>query len=491
MIKILLAGILMSIALSPASWAQDTLRVDPIDSVGNESLWKGFTRYDFQLGSRSVRLVAPSEPLPDNPWIWRARFPDWHTEADSILVSKGFHLVYLNTDNEYGSPGALSAWDQLYAHMTEKYQLNKKVALMGVSRGGLFIYNWAKTNPEKVACIYAEAPVCDFKSWPMGTTGKGSAEDWDRLKKAYGFQSDEEALSYQNNPIDNLEPLARAKVPILHMIGLVDRVVPPENNTFPLVDQYIRLGGIATVVPCTEGPQNLEGHHFEIQTPKYVADFIMYHTVKNRPLDASVYHQLGSGIQNSRAQFELKKQGRVAFLGGSITYNGGWRDSVTTYLTQQFPDTKLDFIPAGISSMGSTPSAFRLERDILSKGQVDLLFLEAAVNDATNERTDVEQVRAVEGIVRHLRSSNPAMDIIVMHFVDPDKMKMYRAGVEPGVITNHNRVAKFYRLPVINLAKEVTDRIDHGEFTWEHDFKNLHPSPFGQGSLREFNNSIS
>jgi sialidase-1 len=31
------------------------------------------------------------------------------------------------------------------------------------------------------------------------------------------------------------------------------------------------------------------------------------------------------------------------------------------------------------------------------------------------------------------------------------------------------------------LAKEVTERINNKEFTWENDFKNLHPSPFGQG----------
>jgi sialidase-1 len=69
----------------------------------------------------------------------------------------------------------------------------------------------------------------------------------------------------------------------------------------------------------------------------------------------------------------------------------------------------------------------------------------------------------------------------MMHFVDPGKMKDYREGREPEVITNHNKVAKHYEIPTINLAKEVTERIDHGEFTWETDFKNLHPSPFGQG----------
>ena len=131
--------------------------------------------------------------------------------------------------------------------------------------------------------------------------------------------------------------------------------------------------------------------------------------------------------------------------------------------------------------MGSTPSSFRLQRDVISQGRIDLLFLEAAVNDATNGRSTQEQIRGMEGVVRNLRSTNPMADIIIMHFVDPDKMNDYRQGMEPEVISNHNKVAQHYGIPTINLAKEVTDRIDNQEFSWEDDFKDLHPSPFGQG----------
>jgi sialidase-1 len=66
-----------------------------------------------------------------------------------------------------------------------------------------------------------------------------------------------------------------------------------------------------------------------------------------------------------------------------------------------------------------------------------------------------------------------------MHFVDPDKMADYRKSMIPPEIENHEKVAAHYHIPAIHLAKEVTDRIDNGEFTWENDFKNLHPSPFG------------
>ncbi len=198
-------------------------------------------------------------------------------------------------------------------------------------------------------------------------------------------------------------------------------------------------------------------------------------------LPSHYYHTFRSGLHNSYLKFTHQKKGRVAFLGGSITHNPGWRDSVRKHLEHRFPETDFDFIAAGIPSMGSTPGAFRLQRDVLKNGPVDLLFEEAAVNDATNGRSSQEPIRGMEGIVRHARTANPATDIVIMYFVDPDKMESYRQGQIPEVIENHEKVAEHYNIPTINLALEVTERIDAGEFNWEDDFRDLHPSPFGQG----------
>jgi sialidase-1 len=82
------------------------------------------------------------------------------------------------------------------------------------------------------------------------------------------------------------------------------------------------------------------------------------------------------------------------------------------------------------------------------------------------------------------------MDMVIMHFVDEQKMETYRNGNVPVEIRTPEKVAAHYHIPTIHLAHEVTDRIDNGEFNWEDDFRNLHPSPFGQGvyasSIRQF-----
>lgn len=449
---------------------------------GKSTVWHGFTKYDFQIDRRNARIVVPEKAAPGKPWVWRARFPDWHYQMDSILIRKGFHLVYIDTDELLGSPGCVEIWNGFYNYLTTQYGFNKKVALEGVSRGGLYVFNFAKKYPERISAIYAEAPICDFKSWPAGKGfSKGDPESWKLLLKAYNFKTEQEALNYKDNPIDNLENLAAAKVPLLFQIGLHDSIVPPDENTYILANKYIRLGGPAMIYPNTLSKQSLQGHHFPIDDVKGSADFIRNSFPEINPkLESKNYHTFRSKMHNAQIVFEREKKGRVAFLGGSITAMNGWRDSICNYLQKRFPDTKFDFIAAGIPSFGSTPGAFRFERDVLKNGKVDLLFEEAAVNDRVNGFGPETQILGMEGIVRHARESNPAMDMVIMHFVDPDKMAEYRKGITPPEIQNHEKVAAHYQISTINLAKEVTDRIDNGEFTWENDFKNLHPSPFGQ-----------
>jgi sialidase-1 len=449
---------------------------------GVKSKWKGFLRYDFEFKGRACRLVCPDKPAQDNPWIWNARFPDWHTDIDSILLTRGFYVTNINTDEFNGSPAGVAIWDEYFRYLTTTYKLDNQVALEGISRGGLYVYNFAKKYPWRISCIYAEAPVCDIKSWPGGFgQGKGSRDDWQLVMKSYNFNDEAEAKAFKDNPIDNLDQLAAEKVPVLHMIGLNDKIVPPDENTFLLIERYVKLGGIATIVPCNRGKQELEGHHFDIETPALAADFIIKNTRAFRiKLPSADFHKYRGGLKRSATIFSNEKKGRVAFLGGSITFNHGWRDSVSNYIRKRFPETSFEFINAGIPSFGSLPDAFRFYNDVISKGRIDLLFVEAAVNDRTNGYPEVEQIRSMEGIVRQAKTVNPLTDIVFMYFADPDKINDFNKGIIPPEIINHEKVASYYNIPSLNLAKEVTGRINNREFTWKGDFIDLHPSPFGQ-----------
>lgn len=444
---------------------------------GEKSDWKGFERFDFEVDGKPAYVVRPKHAAPGNPWVWRARFPNFHIKADLILLERGFHIARINTDGMLGSTKALNHWTAFYDYVTQR-GLAKKCALEGVSRGGLFVYRFASKWPDRVACIYCDTPVCDINSWPGGKgQGRGSAATWERCLKEHGL-TEETAKTFLDIPLHSLEPIAAAKIPILHIISMNDVIVPPTENTLPLAETYTKLGGTIDVMRVEKGTEKSGGHHFTHPNPLRVADFIESHAHANP--SSKDHFQTRGPLIDCMNKFETEKTGRVVFLGGSITtMQNGWRDQTAKYLQARFPETKFEFIDAGISSTGTTPGAFRLVRDVLSKGKVDLLFEEAAVNDLHNRRSTTEVIRGMEGIIRHARTADPKMGIVMMHFVDPKHIADYKSGKTPMVIQNHEKVAAHYNVSTINLAKEVHDRITAGQFDWKNDFKNCHPSPMG------------
>ena len=191
------------------------------------------------------------------------------------------------------------------------------------------------------------------------------------------------------------------------------------------------------------------------------------------------------GLQNARIQFEQKKTGRVAFIGGSITQMNGYRPMVSDWLQQRFPDTKFEFINAGISSTCSHTGAFRLDEHILSKGRIDLLFAEFAVNDdqdAQHSRRGC--ILGMEGIVRQVKTKQPLCDVVVTHFVNPNMLEQIQAGKTPMPIEAHEDVLKHYGVSSLYLARELADRIKAGTLTWAK-FGGTHPKPAGNAIAKQ------
>ena len=189
--------------------------------------------------------------------------------------------------------------------------------------------------------------------------------------------------------------------------------------------------------------------------------------------------QFRGNLDNARAVFEKTKKGHVAFMGGSITEMNGYRPMVCEILKQRFPETAFTFTDAGIASTCSTTGAFRLDRDVLGKGPVDLFFVEFAVNDDQDAaHTRAECIRGMEGIIRHARKVNPNMDIVVTFFVNEGMVKTLQSGGTLLTVEAHETVAKHYDVSTINLAKEAAEEITAGALTWKQ-YGGVHPAPYG------------
>ncbi len=232
---------------------------------GKVGKWNGFAIHNFKLDGRNCRLVVPDKPAGGRPWVWRARFFGHEPQADIALLKKGFHVAYIEVGGLYGAPPAVRIWDGFHKYLTTEHKLAPKAALEGMSRGGLIIYNWAAKNPDKVSCIYGDAPVCDIRSWP-GKKGRDCL-------KVYGITVDQLA-DFKENPIDHLAPLAKANIPLLIVAGDADKVVPMKENALVMQERYKKLGGQFILIT-----KKGVGHHpHSLKDPAPIVEFILEHT---------------------------------------------------------------------------------------------------------------------------------------------------------------------------------------------------------------------
>lgn len=187
------------------------------------------------------------------------------------------------------------------------------------------------------------------------------------------------------------------------------------------------------------------------------------------------------GVSNFIAKMEKERKAHVAFLGGSITQNAsGHTKMVPEWLKTHWPSVEFTFTSAGLGSTCSTTGAFRLDRDILSKGPVDLLIVEFAVNDDQDAMHDaITAKRGLEGIIRQYFTANPTGDVISVQFVNPAILAKLQAGEEAVSVAAHREVARHYGLPIVDVGRALAGEIAAGKMTWERDYKDTHPNQIG------------
>ncbi len=181
------------------------------------------------------------------------------------FLAAGIAIAGIDVGESYGSPAGRALYSALHRELTEKRGLSKKACLLARSRGGLMLYSWACANVTKVACIAGIYPVCNPASYP----------GIDNAASAYGLTPAllREQLA-QHNPIELLTPLAKAGVPIFHIHGDVDKVVPLEANSGAVAARYKELGGkMQLVIPPGQG-HNMWPGFFQCQK---LVDFIINH----------------------------------------------------------------------------------------------------------------------------------------------------------------------------------------------------------------------
>jgi len=219
---------------------------------------------DVLVGGRAGFVLEPVAPAPGTarPWVLYAPtfsrvLPDGTTAwLFAALVRRGLTVGGMDVGESYGSPAGRCLYDLYYDHVVARFGLDTVVRLLPQSRGGLMLYPWAAERPERIERIGGIFPVCDLRSFPGVEVAAA----------AYGLATGELTASLaSHNPVDLAESLARAGVPVLHVHGDSDVVVPLEHNSAALQQRYRAWGGTMDLVVVPGQGHEVTPELFEAQ----------------------------------------------------------------------------------------------------------------------------------------------------------------------------------------------------------------------------------
>jgi pimeloyl-ACP methyl ester carboxylesterase len=198
-----------------------------------------FDRYDAttdsQWGLTGMAVIVPKSAAPGKPWVFRAASIGRDAAVDQALLARGFHIVVAPLTTQSGA--VRTQWDATYKRMVD-HGFSKKPVMEGAGTAAGEAYAWAIENPEKVSCVYAENPAL-------------------------------RSLMSKAQPLEHLDSLAKAGVPLIHVCGSLDPWL--ESQTRIAETRYKQLGGQIRVI-IDEGKAHLPTGP---RDPKPVVDFIL------------------------------------------------------------------------------------------------------------------------------------------------------------------------------------------------------------------------
>jgi hypothetical protein len=182
-----------------------------------------------------MAVIVPKVAAPGKPWVFRADPIARDSAVDQALLARGFHIVVAPLVAQAGP--VRQQWDATYKRLVD-HGFSKKPVMEGAGTAAGEAYAWAIENPDKVSCLYVENPAL-------------------------------RSLMAKSPPIDHLDALAKAGVPIIHACGSLDPWL--EGQTRVVEKRYKDLGGRMTVI-VDEG----KGHYPTApRDPKPVVDLIL------------------------------------------------------------------------------------------------------------------------------------------------------------------------------------------------------------------------
>lgn len=219
--------------------------------------WNGFELREESLVGREVIVVVPEKP--NGKWALKTEYFGAFPAAEIELLKKGYYLAHIKNITRWHEWEDTDARAALCDYMHEKYGVEKRCVIVGMSCGGMQGIYFAAKYPEKVSCMYLDAPVVNLLSCPAGL-GRGTDELFAEFKE-HKKMDVADLIGWRGHPLDYIPELVKNKIPVILVCGDSDTVVPYEENGRLLNDAYTAAGvEIKTIIKkgCDHHPHGLE-----------------------------------------------------------------------------------------------------------------------------------------------------------------------------------------------------------------------------------------
>lgn len=238
--------------------------------------WNGFLCETFEFEGYPAWVVFPCDEKRKGKLAIKTEYKNAFPQAIEIpLLEAGYHVCFIKNKSRFGDEEDLARKARFIRYVQGKYSLDDKCVPVGMSCGGLIAIRLAATYPELISCLYLDAPVINYMSWPCGFgIGKGANDNHNEIINALSLSSVAEVLAYPGMPLYLIPTLLKHRIPMVMVAGDSDAVVPYCENGVFLQNAY-ELAGIPIEVYIKQGCNH---HPHGLTNPEPALKFILKHS---------------------------------------------------------------------------------------------------------------------------------------------------------------------------------------------------------------------
>jgi len=242
-------------------------------------VWNGFQMESLVFEGQEACVVFPHDGTANGRLALKTVY--WNAFPGAVevpLLERGFHLCFVKNETRWARDVDLDRAARFVRFVAQTYELSERIVPVGMSCGGLVAIKFAAKYPELVSCLYLDAPLLNYLSYPC-RFGEGTISDAEKEKvlqellTALKLDSVSRLIGYREMPLDKIPQLIANRIPVIMVAGGSDTVVPYCENGALLQKAYEQAG---LECPVYIKPE-CEHHPHGLENPQPVIEFILNH----------------------------------------------------------------------------------------------------------------------------------------------------------------------------------------------------------------------